>query len=197
MTAVLLETRAAIEEGLFDEDYLCRLRRGDDETARHFDRYFRRRIRAKVWNKFSRQRAADLVDEVMTAALLSILRGQPANAGRLPAYVFGICGNLTRVAMRPKSHVEVPHANLDYFPDDERTILDRLREAEVRQAVLEVLGTLRQRDREVLVDLFYNGLSRLEVSEKHAVTRDQLRMILFQALKTFKKKWEICKRQSV
>jgi RNA polymerase sigma factor (sigma-70 family) len=194
MTAVLLETRAATEEGLFDEGYLGRLRSGDDETARHFDHYFRRRIRAKVWNKFSRQRAADLVDEVMAAALLNILQGKPEKASHLPAYIYGICSNVTRVAMRPRAGVEAPQADFDHFPACASTTLERLQQAELAQAVQSVLSTLGPRDREVLLDLFYQGLTRVEVSEKHGMTRGQLRMILFQALKRFKKKWETCQR---
>jgi RNA polymerase sigma factor (sigma-70 family) len=175
---------------LFDEAYLQRLRSGDDETARHFDRYFRHRLRPKVWDKFNRQRADDLVDDVMAAALQSILQGKPENADRLPAYIYGICANLTKVAMRPKANVEVAQSEFYDLPDPAGTTLEKLQAAETQQAVLEVLRTLRRRDRDVLVDLFYHGLSRTETAQKHGVTRDQLRMILFQALKRFKKKWD-------
>jgi RNA polymerase sigma factor (sigma-70 family) len=194
MEAVLLHTRATPEEALFDDAYLRRLRRGDDETAWHFDRHFRRRIRAKLWNKFSPQRVTDLVDDVMAAAILNIMQGKPENASRLPAYIYGICSNLTRIAMRPKPNVEVLQADFDRFPDPALSIYERLQQAELEQGVLEVLSTLGRRDRVVLVDLFYHGLSRLEGSGKHGVTRYQFRMILFQALKRFKKKWETCKR---
>jgi hypothetical protein len=92
MTADLVDIRLAAE--LFDDAYLQRLRGGDDVTAGHFDRYFRRRLRATVWDKFTRQRAADLVDDVMAAAIQSILQGKPENAGRY-RYVYGICANWT------------------------------------------------------------------------------------------------------
>jgi RNA polymerase sigma factor (sigma-70 family) len=172
---------------LFDEAYLQRLRSGDDETARHFDRYFRHRLRPKVWDKFNRQRADDLVDDVMAAALQSILQGKPENADRLPAFIFGICVNLTKVAMRPKANREWAQAEFDHVPDSAQTTLEKLQAAETQQAVLEVLRTLRRRDRDVLVDLFYRGLSRTETAQKHGITRDQLRMILFQTRQ--KKSW--------
>jgi RNA polymerase sigma factor (sigma-70 family) len=175
---------------LFDEAYLQRLRSGDDETARHFDRYFRHRLRVKIRDKFNRQRAADLVDDVMAAAIESILQGKPENADRLPAYIYGICANLTKVAMRPKANREWAQSEFDHVPDSAQTTIEKLQAAETQQAVLEVLRTLRRRDREVLVDLFYHGLSRVETAKKHGVTRNQLRMILFQALKRFKKKWD-------
>lgn len=174
----------------FDDAYLLRLRSGDDDTARHFDRYFRRRIRAKVWGTFPRQRAEDLIDDVMAAAIQSIVLGKPESAGHLPAYIYGICSNLTKVAMRPKANMEVAQPDFDHIPDCARTAIERLQQAETAQAVVSVLRTLSRRDREVLVDLFYHGLSRAETAKKHGVTRDQLRMILFHALKRFKKKWD-------
>ena len=102
----------------------------------------------------------------------------------------GICSNLTKVAMRPKSNMEVVRGDFERVPDCAKTAVERLQEAETAQAVFGVLRTLSQRDREVLVDLFYRGLSRADTAQKHGVTRDQLRIILFQALKRFKKKWD-------
>ena len=78
----------------FDADYLTRLRAGDQETAKHFDSYFRRRLQVRVGGKFSWEREAELVQDIIAAALSKILRGEPRNAGCLAAYVFGICSNL-------------------------------------------------------------------------------------------------------
>jgi len=174
----------------FDDAYLQRLRSGDDETARHFDLYFRRLIRAKVWGTLDRQREADLIDDVMAAAIQGILRGKPRNASRLPGYICGICSNLTKVAMRPKSNAEVAQADFDRIPDSGKTTVEKLQETEIEQAVRNVLSTLSQRDRKVLVDLFYNGLTRAEASRKRRLSRAQLRIILFHAMKRFKKKWQ-------
>ena len=33
---------------IFDDGYLARLRNGDEETAKHFDRYFRRLLQDEV-----------------------------------------------------------------------------------------------------------------------------------------------------
>ena len=90
-----------VKAQVFDQAYLERLRRGDDETAKHFDRYFRRVVRAKVWGKFSRQVEEDLIDDVMAAAIENVMQGQPRDASYLPGYICGICLNLMRQAMRP------------------------------------------------------------------------------------------------
>jgi RNA polymerase sigma factor (sigma-70 family) len=174
----------------FDDGYLERLRHGDSETAQHFDRYFRRLIRAKVWGKFSRQRAEDLVDDVMAVAIQNIMQQKLDDASRLPGYICGICANLSKVSMRPKSNREVLREDFERVADCAQTAVERLQEAEIAQAVGKVLSTLRRRDQEVLVDLFYNGLSREEAAEKYKVTCAQLRTILLRALKRFKKKWE-------
>ena len=39
---------------VFDEGYLRRLRSGDEETAAHFNDYFRRLLRRWMWGKFNR-----------------------------------------------------------------------------------------------------------------------------------------------
>jgi RNA polymerase sigma-70 factor, ECF subfamily len=184
------ETGGTINGRLFDDAYLERLRSGDDETARHFDIYFRRVIGAKVWGTFNRQREADLIDDVMAAAIQSIMLGKPGSASCLSPYIYGICSNLTRVAMRPKVDTEVVHVDFEHMPDGSKTAVERLQETEIERAVGNVLSSLSRRDREVLVDLFFNGLSRAETSRKHGVTRAQLRTILFHALKRFRKKWE-------
>jgi hypothetical protein len=94
------ETARDLRGGSFDDAYLARLRQGDDETARHFDRYFRSKLRAKIWGRFGPEREEDLVDEMMTAAMVKILQGKPRTAACLKGYIFGICSNLFGKAIR-------------------------------------------------------------------------------------------------
>jgi RNA polymerase sigma factor (sigma-70 family) len=175
---------------VFDDAYLERLRGGDDETAKHFDRYFRRLVRAKAWGKFNRQVEEELVDDVMAAAIENIMQGHPQEASRLPAYICGIFSNHMKRAMRPVRLNEafVPF-DLERVSDGAKTTELRMEEREKAQAVSKTLEALSRRDRQVLVDLFYNELSRKEVCGKHGVTGDQLRLILFYAIRRFQKKW--------
>ena len=79
--------------------------------------------------------------------------------------------------------------DVERIPDGAKTTEVRLEEREKAEAVRKTLSTLRRRDRDVLVDLFYNEVSRKEVCDKHGVTGDQLRLILFYAVRRFQKQW--------
>jgi len=181
---------SALRPSGFDEAYLQRLRSGDDETARHFDRHFRRLLRAKVWGKFNRQREEDLVDDVMAAAIENIMQGKLSDASSLPAYVCGILTNSIKRALRTARPQSISiRFEVERIPDRAKSTELRLEERERAEAVTKTLSSLSQRDREVLVDLFYHELSRREVCDKHGVTGDQLRLILFYAVRRFQKKW--------
>jgi RNA polymerase sigma factor (sigma-70 family) len=182
----------AIEPGppRFDAGYLQRLRNGDDETARHFDRHFRRLIRARVWGRFNQQLQQDLIDDVMATAIENIMRGELRDAARLPGYIFGILSNSTKRALRPtRRDADFVQLDFDRLSDGAETTDRRIEEREEAEAVSKTLRTLSDRDREVLVDLYYRELSRTEVCEKYRVTHEQLRLILFYAIRRFQKKW--------
>jgi RNA polymerase sigma factor (sigma-70 family) len=174
---------------VFDESYLARLRCGDGETAKHFDRYFRRLLQMKLWGKFTRQIEEDLIDSVMTTAIENIMRGDLRDASRLPAYVSGICMNLTRQAMRPsldKNRTDLDGVQIaDGAKSAEQMLLDKEKAAVVKK----VLRSLSRRDHDVLVDLFYNEIDRDEICRKYKVTRDNLRLVLMRARKRFQRQW--------
>ena len=174
---------------VFDDAYLRRLRNGDEETAKHFDGYFRRLLRRWIWGKFTREQEEELVDSSMVIAFEKIMQGQPRDPARLPAYMTGICLNLTRLALRSgfqrttKNSEDIQIA--DHAPDAEERIMKR----EQAQEVKKVLGTLGSRDRGILVDLFFHEKKRDEVCERYGVDRDRLRLILFRARKRFQSEW--------
>ena len=181
-------TRQALD---FDEGYLKRLRSGDEETAAHFNDYFRRLLRRWVWGKFNREQEEELVDSAMTAAFEKIRQGQPREATRLAAYVTGICVNRMRLALRPSFNTHGQDPEKLHIQDQTRNPEEKLIENERAHEVREVLGTLGQRDRDVLVDLFYHEKDRAEVCEKHGVDRKTLRLILFRARKRFQNHWNV------
>jgi RNA polymerase sigma factor (sigma-70 family) len=179
----------ALETGSFDDAYLARLRQGDDETARHFDRFFRRMLSAKVWGRFGPEREEDLVDGVMTAAMEKILRGEPRNAACLMAYISRICSNLLAKAIRTQPNGTRMDLDKEQISDRAETCEERLLAEERAEEVRRVLSALGRRDRGVLVDLFCHEFTRGEVCEKYGVTRQQLRLILFHARERFRKRW--------
>ena len=189
-------TLASIEEkpknpvlssNIFDENYLARLRSGDEETAKHFNDYFRRMLRIKLWAKFGRQAQDELTDDVMAAALEKILNGEPRDPSCLAAYVRRICENLCK---RPALSLQQSAGfNFDNLSDQSRSAEEEMICQEKARTVRMVLTSLRPRDRLILVDLFYNEIDRDEVCRKHNVNREQLRLILFRARGRFQKRW--------
>jgi RNA polymerase sigma factor (sigma-70 family) len=175
-----------MSSNIFDESYLLRLRAGDEETAKHFNDYFRRMLRIKLWAKYGRTVKNDLMDDVMAAALEKILNGEPRNPACLAAYVRGICANLAR---RPNASSKQSDINFELVSDHARSAEEDLISREKARAVRAVLTSLKSRDRLILVDLFYNDLHRDQVCLKYKVNREQLRLILFRARARFQKKW--------
>jgi RNA polymerase sigma factor (sigma-70 family) len=174
----------------FDDGYLARLRNNDDDTAKHFQKYFRSKVRNMLFGKFYRQREEDLVDEVMAAVIERIMAGEPRDAGLLTAYVRAVCANFI------KKEIKVIHPrdergdlDLDKISGQGRTPEEIARAKEKAKAVWDALGALRLRDRNVLIDLFYYELDRDEVCKKYGKTRDQVKMILYHARRRFQDNW--------
>lgn len=178
---------AVMSSNIFDDDYLTRLRNGHEETAKHFDAYFRRMLRIKLWPKFGRTVKEDLMDEVMAAAMEKILAGEPRDPARLAAYVRAICTNLARRADPNANHPA--DFNFDQISDRSLSAEEQMILQEKARSVRSVLTSLKSRDRLILIDLFFNELHRDEVCRKYDVSREQLRLILFRARARFQKKW--------
>jgi RNA polymerase sigma factor (sigma-70 family) len=177
-------------DGPFDEDYLARLRKGDYETAQHFHEYFRKRLRIMLCGAFGTQVINDLIDEVMFVAIANIMRGEPRDPARLPQYVRGVCKNLKNRTIRNKPKDGSEDIDFDRISGSERTAEEQLQRQETARDVQAVLKKLSERDRNILIDLFFNELTREEVCAKYApMSREQLRMILFHARERFQGKW--------
>jgi len=181
------ETRAA--PPIFNDLYLIRLRNGEHETAQHFYQYSRRLLRNHLWGKVPPERADELIQDAISAAMEKIMQGEPRDASRLPAYVRAIGSNMAKQAMRPGSSKDFVELDFERISDTARTPETLLQASETSEAVHEVLHSLPKRDREVLVDLFFNQFDRDEVCQKYHVTRCQLRLILFHARGRFQKLW--------
>lgn len=178
-------------DGPFDDDYLARLRAGDYETARHFNAYFRKLLGIMLCGAFSPERVSELIDEVMFVAITNIMRGQPRDPSRLPWYVRGMCSNLKNKTIKGILKRGVEDTDPDHLSSQDETAEERLLRQDNEKDVQAVLRELGERDRNILIDLFYRDLTRDEVCAKYApLTRDQLRMVLFHARRRFQKRWE-------
>jgi RNA polymerase sigma factor (sigma-70 family) len=187
LAAMEEKPNAVMSSNIFDANYLTRLRSGDEETAKHFNTYFRRMLRIKLWAKFGRTVQDDLMEDVLAAALEKILNGEPRDPSCLAAYVRGICANL---AKRPDPNTNRgSDFNFEHISDRALTAEEQMISRERARTVRAVLTSLKTRDRLILIDLFYNDLHREEVCRRYKVSREQLRLILFRARGRFQKKW--------
>ena len=96
-----------------------------------------------------------------------------------------------RLALRPSFNTYGQDPEKLHIQDHTRNPEEKLLENERAHEVREGWGTLGQRDRAVLVDLFYHEKDRAEVCEKHGVDRKMLRLILFRARKRFQNHWKV------
>ena len=107
----------------------------------------------------------------MAIALENIFKGQLRDAACLPGYVRAICANIAR---RPDSSSQTVELDLDRISARSLSAEQNLLAEERANLVRNVLRTLAIRDRNILVDLFYNDLKREEVCAKYGVTRTNL-----------------------
>jgi RNA polymerase sigma factor (sigma-70 family) len=173
----------------FDEAYLARLRNNDEDTARHFQRHFRKVVGNMLFGKFYRQREEDLADDVMAAAIEKIMAGEPRDAAYLPAYVRKICTNFIRREIDRGPKRDWAALDPEKMAGNGKTPEEAARAKEMAKAVWEVLAALRFRYRNLLIDIFYYELDRDEVRRKYGKTPEQMRLILFHARRRFQKEW--------
>jgi RNA polymerase sigma factor (sigma-70 family) len=174
----------------FDDNYLASLRNDDPETWRHFNGYFRPRIRAKLRAQVRWQLVDDLVGEVLVSVLQKIREGLPANAASLPAYVLGVCYSevLKRIRVEA-SNPTVSGIDWDLVSGHNLTPQEQVLNQEEARKVESVLSRLTGRERDVLISVFYEKLDRDQLSAKLAVTREQLKILLFRARQRFQREW--------
>jgi len=186
---MLIESPREVRTIQFDEAYLARLRKGDDFTARHFDRHFRRLVKMQLWGRFRPDQIGDMVDDVMAAVIEKVMAGEPKEAACLPGYVRGICANLQKREIRSHAKYQVVDLDLDRLTCNAESPEEKALDEEKASAVWKVLERLRVRQRNVLLDLHYHGMERDEACKKYGVTRDQLKLILFHARQKFQREW--------
>jgi RNA polymerase sigma factor (sigma-70 family) len=187
---MLIEFPGQSKKTVFDEVYLALLRSGDEYTARHFDRHFRRLVRLQLWGRFSPDRVMDLIDDVMAAVIVNVMAGEPREAASLPAYVRGVCANVQKKEIKQQGKYDLADIDLERLKSKGQNPEQNALAQEKARAVWKVLSKLRVRHRNILLDLHYHGLERDEVCAKYGVTREQLRLILFHARRKFQQEWE-------
>jgi RNA polymerase sigma factor (sigma-70 family) len=186
----MMMTETRVEKTTFDAAYLARLRDRDAATLAHFCDHFYLPIRNYVRNKFARGPADDLVQDVFLAALKRIDAGQPQDATKLPAYMFGISNRLIMRGYSDARRDASVDIDTTLFPDltdgAEVQILRALDQKMVRR----LLSKLSSRDRDAIDRVFFQQQDRPTAASQMGVSQEYLRLILCRALKRFRGEWD-------
>lgn len=174
------------EAGIFNRDYLDRLRDSDPETERHFTTYFGGLLTIKVRNRVrSPQLGEDIRQETLLRVLSIIRRNGVERPERLEALVHSVCNNVLLEAFRKEKYIcrgSVIAEPVDQHPGPDMEY-DARRQ---RSAVRSVIEQLPPKDRELLRQLFLEERDRDEVCDAFGVDRQYLRVLLHRAKTRFR-----------
>lgn len=170
----------------FDDDYVRRLREGDDKTAAHFHAYFRDLLLLKLRRRLTSMDAIDEVRQEVFARSIERL-GDLRDARKLGAFVTSICNHVLMEYYRAEGRTEALEEQGDIADDvDPDTKYDTARNtARVRL----VLKTLPPRDAEILRAVFLDEGDKEEVCRRFDIDRDYLRVLLHRAKKAFRARY--------
>ena len=178
------------DEFPFDAEYLHRLRDRDPATLTHFSDLFYTPIRNKIRHKIALGLADDLVQDVFVVVLARIDAGEPQDAQKLPAYVFGICHKVLLRAWDKRRRTKPVDLDLSILPDAQERADTGLINKLNRHLVRGIMEKMAARDRDALHREFFLQQQRSDASREMGVTQDNLRLILCRALKRFRSDWD-------
>ena len=178
-----------LERCAFDDAYLKRLISGEPETERHFAHYFGQLLTLKLR---SRLRTAVEVEDAKQETFMRVLttlkqKGGLVAAGSLGAFVNSVCNNVLFELYR--SHARTTPLEDDYDQADHRAGTDAtLIAGEERDRVRQALAALPQRERELLVWLFFEDRDKDEICRELQIDRGYLRVLLHRARNQFRER---------
>ena len=179
-----------IERFEFDAAYIERLVSGEPETERHFTEYFGRLLSVKLR---SRLRTATQVEDAKQETFVRVLtalkeKGGIQAAGSLGAYVNSVC-NFVLFEMYRGGARTTPLGDEYDEMDTREGSESNLIAGEEREKVREALATLPQRDKDLLMWLFFDERNKDEICRELGIDRDYLRVLLHRAKNQFRAKF--------
>jgi RNA polymerase sigma-70 factor (ECF subfamily) len=176
----------------FDKLYVDRLRAGDPSTEQHFASYFGQILDIMLRARYlARERVEDVRQETLARVIATLRReGGIRQPERFGAFVNSVCKNVLRENTRnwqrtqPLQHdqLELP----DRIVDLERALISQ----ETKLKVGEILGEMKQRDRDLLRAIFLEEKEKDEVCREFGVDREYLRVLLHRAKERFRVSFE-------
>jgi RNA polymerase sigma-70 factor (ECF subfamily) len=172
----------------FDESYMQRLREGDFPTTEHFSGYFTRLLQLKLRGKLrSPQDIEDTRQETLARVLLALKDDKIRQPDRLGAFVFGTCQRVLQEGKRVRDR-DVPWEDgVGYdFPDTRIDIYRTYAAKQTKDIVRNILNQMGEKDRCLLRAIFLEERDKDEVCQEFGVTRENLRVLLFRARRSFR-----------
>jgi RNA polymerase sigma factor (sigma-70 family) len=181
---------ATSESSPFNADYLRGLKARDPEIEKHFESYFRRRLRMKLSvRRLQESDKLDIINETLLRVLGAVYEDKIRSPACFGAFVSGVCDHVLsgnrRYFERHSHDVNIEDAGL---PDPAESAETRVLRQERRQRVSTVLKGMRWRDRNFLRMKLFEGLSTEEMMARFGATSPgHLRLLLHRSLKAFAK----------
>ena len=176
----------------FDQSYLERLRAGDYRAQEHFGAYFGALIQIKLRSRLkSREAIEDVRQETFTRFFVALRDGRIRQPERLGSYVNSMCNNVLLEHYRKGARLDSldDEEEPQDFPDTGIDPFGALAAKETEKRVREILEQLSERDRRLLREVFLEERDKDEVCRDFGVDRDFLRVLLFRAKQSFKKRY--------
>jgi RNA polymerase sigma-70 factor (ECF subfamily) len=174
----------------FDASYIERLRQGDEATAAHFVLYFSELIQLKLRSRLRSAQAIEDVRQETFTRVIALLRTEQGirKPERLGPLVNSVCNNVLFEQYRSDGRYdrledETVAALIGEAPD----ALSSMISSETGECVRAVLGTLKERDRDLLSALFLQEKDKDEVCEELGVNREYVRVLVHRAKNSFRK----------
>jgi RNA polymerase sigma-70 factor, ECF subfamily len=172
----------------FDDAYVRRLREGDPSTETHFVAYFSQLLCIKLRARYL---AMDIVDDLRQETMTRVIRALRSEGGirqpeRLGAFVNSVCNNVLqehyRASARSQPLEESHLENSGKVLNLEGLLISE----ETSRNVRHVLGSLPQRDRDLIRAIFFEERDKDDVCREFGVDRDYLRVLLHRAKDKFR-----------
>ena len=172
----------------FDKPYVDRLRDGEPATEQHFVQYFGHMLGIMLRARYlPQEKVEDVRQETLTRVIATLRRdGGVRQPERFGAFVNSVCKNVLRESARDwqrsealqPDHLEIPDKAIDV----ERSLITQ----ETKEKVREILGEMKERDRQLLRAIFLEDKEKDEVCREFGVDRQYLRVLLHRAKERFR-----------
>jgi RNA polymerase sigma-70 factor (ECF subfamily) len=176
----------------FDKLYVDNLRDGDPTTERHFASYFKQILEIMLRARYlSPERVDDVRQETLTRVIATLRReGGIRQPERFGAFVNSVCKNVLRENARDWRRTQPLQQNQLELPDRIVDLERALISQETKRKVREILGEMKQRDRDLLRAIFLEEKEKEEVCREFGVDREYLRVLLHRAKERFRSSFQ-------